>query len=103
MINRPYSSVFIEEGGWTRYKQIPRTNSVNLANNCSKKLKTLIGSTRADHPDRGPSSPRARLSGRHFGAQHIELQPKNSFKHLKFSTLFESCFHIRFQTLLQLI
>jgi hypothetical protein len=47
MINRLYSSVFIEEGGWTRYKQISRANSTNLANNCSKKLETLIGSAHA--------------------------------------------------------
>jgi hypothetical protein len=44
--NRSYSSVFIEEWGWTRYKQIPRANSVNLANKHNKKLETLIGSTR---------------------------------------------------------
>jgi hypothetical protein len=55
--NRSYSSVFIEEGGWTRYKQTPRANSVNLANKHSKKLGTLIGSARADCPDHwhGPS------------------------------------------------
>jgi hypothetical protein len=43
IFNRAYSSVFIEEGGWTRYKQISRVNSANLANNNSKKLGTLIG------------------------------------------------------------
>jgi hypothetical protein len=55
--NRTYSSVFIEEGGWTRYKQTPRANFVNLANKHSKKLGTLIGSARADRPNqrRGPS------------------------------------------------
>ena len=69
MINRTYSSIFIEEGGWTRYKLISWANLVNLANNCSKKLGTLIGSTRArtvrttsaDHPVP------------HFGAQHMPL------------------------------
>jgi hypothetical protein len=43
IINRSYSSIFIE-GGWTRYKQIYRINSVNLVNNCSKKLGTLTDS-----------------------------------------------------------
>jgi hypothetical protein len=47
MLNRSYSSVFIEEGGWTRYKQISWANSANLANNYSKKLGTLTGSARA--------------------------------------------------------
>jgi hypothetical protein len=45
--NQPYSSVFIEEGGWTRYKQTLRANSENLANKYSKKLETLIDSARA--------------------------------------------------------
>jgi hypothetical protein len=73
MINRPYSSIFIE-GGWTRYKLISRANPANLANNCSKKLETLIGSARerivrttsADRPDPGPDRPVP-----HFGAQQI--------------------------------
>jgi hypothetical protein len=70
MINRSYSSIFIEEGGWTRYKPISRANSVNLANNHSKKLGTLIGSARvwiirttcADRLDRLAT---------YFGAQHM--------------------------------
>jgi hypothetical protein len=44
------SAVFLciyRGGGWTRYKQTHRANSVNLANNHSKKLETLIGSARA--------------------------------------------------------
>jgi hypothetical protein len=45
--NRSYTSVFIEEGGWTLYKLISRANSVNLANNRSTKLGTLICSTHA--------------------------------------------------------
>jgi hypothetical protein len=77
--NRSYTSVFIEEGGWTRYKQTPRVNSENLANKHSKKLGTLICSARAqtvrptgaDRLDRGPSSLRAGLSAPQFGAQHI--------------------------------
>jgi hypothetical protein len=44
-----YFSIFIEEGGWTRYKLISRVNPVNLDNNRSKKLRTLIGSARVDH------------------------------------------------------
>jgi hypothetical protein len=40
--NRSYTSVFIEEGGWTLYKLISWTNSANLANNHSTKLGTLI-------------------------------------------------------------
>jgi hypothetical protein len=64
--NRSYSYVFIEEGGWTRYKQTPRDNSVNFVNKHSKKLGTLICSARADRPAhrRGPSDPRAVQSGR---------------------------------------
>jgi hypothetical protein len=65
--NRPYTSVFIEEGGWTLYKLISRANSANLANNRSTKLGTLICSahartvrpTGADRLDRGPSGLRA--------------------------------------------
>jgi hypothetical protein len=38
----------MEEGGWTRYRLISRTNPANLANNRSTKLGTLIGSARAD-------------------------------------------------------
>jgi hypothetical protein len=49
--NRSHSSVFIEDGGWTRYKQTPRANFVNLVNEHSKKLGTLICSAR------GPSGP----------------------------------------------
>jgi hypothetical protein len=48
--NRPYSSIFIEEGVWTHYKPISRVNSTNLANNRCKKLGTLTGSARADRP-----------------------------------------------------
>jgi hypothetical protein len=63
MINRLYSSIFIEEGGWTRYKPISRVNSANLANNRSKKLGTLtnhvhartVRTTSANRPDREPS------------------------------------------------
>ena len=45
--NRPYTSLFIEEGGWTLYKLIFRANSTNLANNRSTKLGTLICSAHA--------------------------------------------------------
>jgi hypothetical protein len=45
--NRLYTSVFIEEGGWTLYKLISRANSTNLANNRSTKLGTLICSAHA--------------------------------------------------------
>jgi hypothetical protein len=38
---------FYKGGGLARYKQTPRANFVNLANKHSKKLGTLIGSTRA--------------------------------------------------------
>jgi hypothetical protein len=55
MLNRPYFSVFIEKGGWSRYKQISRANSANLANNCRMKLRTLTGSARVDRPNRGLS------------------------------------------------
>jgi hypothetical protein len=58
--NRPYTSVFIEEGGWTRYKQTPRANPANFVNKHGKKLGTLIYSARADRPAhrRGLSGPR---------------------------------------------
>jgi hypothetical protein len=56
MINRPYSSVFIEEGGWIRYKQIFRVNFANLANNYSKKLETLTVSARGRTLEAGPSA-----------------------------------------------
>jgi hypothetical protein len=38
---------FYREGGWTRYKQTFRANSVNFANKHNKKLGTLICSTHA--------------------------------------------------------
>jgi hypothetical protein len=65
--NRSYTSVFIEEGGWTRYKQTPRANTANFVNKHDKKLGTLICSARADHLAhmRGLSGPRTvRLQGR---------------------------------------
>jgi hypothetical protein len=73
--NQSYSSIFIEEGGWTRYKQTLRANFVNLVNKHNKKLGTLICSARADRlvHRRRPSRLRtARLSA-HFGAQHMPL------------------------------
>jgi hypothetical protein len=51
---------FYRGGGWTRYKQISRANSANLANNCSKKLGTLTGSARA-----------RTVRPSQFGAQHM--------------------------------
>jgi hypothetical protein len=51
--NRLYTSVFIEEGGWTRYKQTRRANPANFINKHGKKLGTLICSAR------GPSGPQA--------------------------------------------
>jgi hypothetical protein len=83
--NRSYTSVFIEEGGWTHYKQTPRANSENLANKHSKKLGTLICSARvrtvrtrgADCSDRGPSGPRAGpsalfvLESKHFDSHPL--------------------------------
>jgi hypothetical protein len=67
--NRLYSSAFIEEGGWTPYKQTPRANPVNFVNKHGKKLETLICSARADHPahKRGLSGP----SGPQFGTQQL--------------------------------
>jgi hypothetical protein len=61
--NRPYTTLFIEEEGWTLYKLIFRVNSVNLANNRNTKLGTLIcsahtwtvWSTDADRLDHGSS------------------------------------------------
>jgi hypothetical protein len=72
--NRPYTSLFIEEGGWTLYTTEFRANSANLANKHSTKLETLIYSahartvrpTGADCPASGPDRPLA-----HFGAKHM--------------------------------
>ena len=72
--NRPYTSLFIEEGGWTLYTTEFRANSANLANKHSTKLETLIYSahartvrpTGADRPDRGPSGLRAGQSAAQF-------------------------------------
>jgi hypothetical protein len=86
MFNRSYSSIFIEEGGCTRYKQIFRVNSANLTNNNSKKLEILIGSahahtvrtTSADRLDRGPSSPRAGLFGHLFWGSTLYIWPPST-------------------------
>jgi hypothetical protein len=72
--NWPYNSVFIEEGGWTGYKQTPRANLANFVNKHGKKLGTLICSARsrtvrptgADCLDHGPSGPRAGPSASSF-------------------------------------
>jgi hypothetical protein len=53
--NWSYTYVFIEEGGWNLYKLISRADSVNLANNRSTKLRTLICSR-----TRGRSAPPVR-------------------------------------------
>jgi hypothetical protein len=66
-------------GGWTRYKQTPQANSVNFVNKHSKKLGTLICSTRArtvrpigaDRLDRGPSDPGPDRPTAYFAAQHM--------------------------------
>jgi hypothetical protein len=76
ILNHPYSSVFIEEGGWTHYKQTPRANSVNFVNKHNKKLRTLIYSARvrtvrptgADCAAPRPDRPVAQ-----FGAQHTPI------------------------------
>jgi hypothetical protein len=65
--NWSYTSLFIEEGGWTLYKQTSRANSENLANKHSKKLGTLICSAHArtvrpTGADRPPSL---------FGVEHM--------------------------------
>jgi hypothetical protein len=72
--NRSYTSLFIEEGGWTLYKQTSRANSENLANKQSKKLGTLICSAHArtvrtaDRPASGPDRPPSL-----FGVEHMPL------------------------------
>jgi hypothetical protein len=75
-----YLSIY-RGGGWTLYKLISRANFVNLANNRSTKLGTLICSaqartvrpTCADRPThmRGPSGLRAGPSAAQIGAQHM--------------------------------
>jgi hypothetical protein len=75
--NRPYTSLFIEEGGWTLFTTDFRANSVNLANNRSTKLEILICSahvrtvrpTDADCPASGPDHPHA-----HFGAKQLRAK-----------------------------
>jgi hypothetical protein len=77
--NRPYASLFIEEGGWTLYTTGFRANSANLANKHSTKLRTLIYSahartvrpTGADCPDRGLSGLRAGPSVCSFWCQTL--------------------------------
>src|SRR5688500_10631838 len=72
--NRSYTFVFIEEGGWTRYKQTPQANPVNFVNKHGKKLGTLICSacartvrpTGADCPERRPFGSRAGPSAGSF-------------------------------------
>ena len=66
--NRPYTSLYIEKGGWTLYTTGFRVNSANLANKHSTKLGTLncsahartVRPTGADRPAhrRGLSGPR---------------------------------------------
>jgi hypothetical protein len=68
-----YLSIY-RGGGWTLYTTDFRANSVNLANNHSTKLGTLICSvhtrtvrpTGVDRPVSGPDCPHA-----HFGAKHM--------------------------------
>jgi hypothetical protein len=74
IINRSYTSVFIEEGGWTLYKLISRANSANLANNtklgiliCFAHART-VHTTSADRP-----APGAGPFGPHFGTQQGEM------------------------------
>jgi hypothetical protein len=77
--NRPYTSLFIEEGGWTLYTTGFRANPANLANKHSTKLRTLIYSahartvrpTGADCPDRGLSGLRAGPSTCSFWCQTV--------------------------------
>jgi hypothetical protein len=99
--NRLYTSLFIEEGGWTLYKQTSRANSENLGNKHNKKLGTLncsahertVRPTGVDRPDRGPSGLRAGLSAFSFWCRTyapcllVELsEPKatNSMYHIGF-------------------
>jgi hypothetical protein len=79
--NRPYTSLFIEEGGWTLYTTEFRANSEDLANKHSTKLGTLnysghartVRPTGADCPDRG-------LSGLRAGPFVLLLVPNNVFR-----------------------
>jgi hypothetical protein len=52
--NRPYTSLFIEEGGWTLYTTEFRANSENLANKHSKKTRNHnLFCARTDRPASG--------------------------------------------------
>jgi hypothetical protein len=68
--NRSYTSLFIEEGGWTLYTTEFRANFANLANNRSTKLGTLIyyAHARTVRPT-GTDRPHAQ-----FGAKQIVFQ-----------------------------
>jgi hypothetical protein len=88
IINRSYTSLFIEEEGWTLYTTEFRANSANLANNRSTKLGTLIYSAHAravwpmgaDYPDRGLSSLRAGPSVRSIWCQTLSNETLNCWK-----------------------
>jgi hypothetical protein len=88
--NRPYTSLFIEEEGWTLYTIDFRANSANLANNRSTKLGTLICSAHArtfrptgvDCPDRGLSGLRAGPSARSFWCQTQTLGINHANQHV---------------------
>jgi hypothetical protein len=100
--NRLYTSLFIEEGGWTLYTTEFRANSADLANKHSTKLGTLIYSahartvrpTGADCPDRGLSGLRVGPSACSFWCQTYAPLPFGGARQTK-STLIR-CDHIGF-------
>jgi hypothetical protein len=102
MINQPYTSLFIEEGGWTLYTTEFRANSTNLANNRSTKLGTLIyyahartvRPTGADCPDRGLSGLRAGPSARSIWCQTYAPLPFGGARQTK--SILTRCDHIGF-------
>jgi hypothetical protein len=83
--NRPYTSLFVEEGGWTLYTTDFRANFTNLANNRSTKLGTLIcyayartvRPTSADCLDRGRSGLRTLIL---VPNNHVVWQPAFTLK-----------------------
>jgi hypothetical protein len=104
--NRPYISLFIEEGGWTLYTTEFRANFANLANKHSTKLGTLIYSayartvrpTGADCPDRGLSGLRAEPSARSFWCQTYAPLPFGGARQTK--SILTRCDHIGFLSIL---
>jgi hypothetical protein len=95
--NRPYTSLFIEEGGWTLYTTEFRANSAILANNRSTKFGILIYSAHARTvrpTDRGLSGLKAGPSARSIWCQTYAPLPFGGARQTK--SILTRCDHIGF-------